>query len=305
MKLNARGLAGIITVVAIAGCTVTAPNGPATGGTKSPAPSASAMPSSRPSGTSSATPSASPGSNAIVATANDFATAQMLMAPMAEVMGNVAKDTYFKVTVPGDKLDGMLKVTITENSNDWTPGVTYYTESKSEMDRFYAADTTTTPFKASMAVTAGKSYYLKLTAPPDATNVTFKVEFVPVNDTTERNDDFATAAMLTSGTAQDLIMFAGDQTNEGRDMDYFKVDVPAGKTKVTVKIENKSTAALPQGFTVTLFAPDKSEIDRASTDNDQADLTHSFDVTASGTHYLKVDGAANSDIASRLTVTVE
>ena len=43
----------------------------------------------------------------------------------------------------------------------------------------------------------------------------------------------------------------------------------------------------------------------AYTDNAQADLTHEFEVEASGTHYLKVFNAENSTMASQLTVTVQ
>lgn len=325
MKLNARGLAGILTVAAIAGCTVNTTTGTSTGTkTSSPSPSASGGTGATVgagatvgTGTNTGTGTGSTmspapiasGVVALAATASDFATAQMLtLAPttnMVEVKGTAnAKDSYFMLTVPGDKLDGVLKVTIAENNNNYSPSVTYYDAGKKSLESAYANGGTSTPTTGMQDVTAGKAYYVKVPAPGEATDLDIKFEFMPVKDMSERNDTFETASMVTLGTAQDLYLFAGANTNDGSDVDYFKITVPDGATKVNVMIKNNSTADKPQSFAATLYGTDKSSIDSAYSANGQADLSGSFDVSAAGTYYLKVT-ADNSTMASKLTVSAQ
>lgn len=320
MMINARGLAGTVALAALvglAGCvTVSAPNTPSTGAT-SPRPSASASTgSNNGNGTvTSPAPSASaaaafkcetPEAVTLTAGNTDFDKAQTISA-CATVTASLAGDDqrFFKVVVPAGAYDGHLKVTVDESSADYSPEVRFFSGTKTELSVKFADDATSTPVVAQQAVTAGNTYYVRVNQPADATDVKLRVEFVPVVDMNERNDTFDTAKALISGTPINVISFAGVETLEGDDEDFFKIEVPAGKTTIAVKLDNKSTAAEAQSHEVRLYKADKEELDAAFSANNQADLEESFTVEAPGTYYLKVKANTPSAVASQLTVTVQ
>jgi hypothetical protein len=320
MKLNARGLAGTVALAAlvgVAGCvTVNAPNTPNTGASPRPSASASAASGSNTgNGTTSPAPTASaaaafkcetPEAVTLTAGNTDFDKAQTISA-CATLTASFSGDEqrFFKVVVPAGAYDGHLKVTIDESSADYSPEVRFFSGSKTELGVEYADDATSTPMVAQQAVTAGKTYYVRINQPADATELKVRVAFEPVVDMNERNDTFETAKALTSGTPISLISFAGVETLEGDDEDFFKIEVPAGKTTIALKIDNKSTGDEAQSHEVRLYKANKEELDAAYSANAQADLEESFTVEAAGTYYLKVKANAASAVASQLTVTVQ
>lgn len=215
---------------------------------------------------------------------------------------------FFSVAIPTGVQDGILKFTLKESSADFTPHFTLFNSAKTEIDNKYADDGTTTPFIWTQAVTAGKSYYLRLDNPPGVlTNYSLVGEFVPVPDAFEPNNTFEEAKSLDAGKPADLYMFSGFDTLEGinNDVDFFKVTVPSGKNKVKVAIENKSKVDSPQNFHVTIFDNSKTELDNRYGSNDQANFSESFSVSGSGTYYLKLSNISNSVEASKLVVTFE
>src|SRR5690606_20394699 len=124
----------------------------------------------------------------------------------------------------------------------------------------------------------------------------------PVPDTFERNDSFDTAKDAPIGEAFDLYMFAGIETNDGDDEDFFKAEVPSGMTKVRVQIENKSTSDAGQRHAVAIYGSNKAEIDLHYAAGQQVDVDHTFDLSgATGTIYLKFFDTRSSPVASRAT----
>lgn len=333
MKLNVRGLAGTCAVAAfvgLAGCvTVTAPT-PGTGnGANSPRPSATA---STATGTMSPSPGASmspgaamsPGASAstapvafkcetpvavTLATGNtDFDKAQAVSACStitATLPGEGEGDRFFKVSIPAGVYDGRLKVTVEESSTDYIPSLRIFNAAKADRSGSSADDGTATPLVHEQDVSAGKDYYVKLNEPTGATPIKLRFEFVPTVDVYERNDTPDTARMLTSGQTVNVVHFAGIDTLDGDDVDYFKIDVPAGKTKITVKVANKSTAAEGQIWNVRVLDSARADVGGGSSANSQADLMDETTVEAAGTYYLKLSGGTNSTVASQLTVTVQ
>jgi hypothetical protein len=327
---NIRGLAGTLTVcalVGLAGCVVpttgtggstptprpTATTGTNTGGntgtntggktgTASPAPTASMAPVNAfkcetPAASNEAEPN------------NDFDQAQTVTAcatlTASTAAGDEDDEDFYKVTIPAG-LDGTLKVKVTE-ATEALYTVTIYDDTKTERGYDAADAATTNPFEFMHRVTGGKTYYLKVLDQNDRSEqYKLDITFEPVVDAFEPNNTYETAKTLTLGQATNLILFAGDQTNDGSDEDYFMVTVPAGKTKLTVKVANKSTKDAAQLHTVTLFDAGKNEEGYHAASGGQADFSHTYDV-APGTYYLKVtdQNSADSDVASQMTVTAE
>ncbi|MFN3429713.1 MAG: pre-peptidase C-terminal domain-containing protein [Candidatus Sericytochromatia bacterium] len=334
MKLNVRGLAGtcaVAALVGVAGCvTVTAP-APGTGNgtnsprpaatastdTTSPAPNASMSPGASTSASPGATPSATvsapvafkcdtPAAITLATGNTDFATAQVVGACStitATLPGEGEGDRFFKVSIPAGVYDGRLKVTVNESSSDYIPSLRIYNASKADRSGASAPDYTATPLVHEQDVTAGQDYYVKLSEPSSAVQATVRFEFVPTVDVFERNDTFETARMLMSGQTVNLIHFAGSETLNGDDVDFFKFEVPAGKTKVSMKIVNKSTADEGQIWNVRLLSASKADLEGAVSPNYQADVSADWTVPSAGTYYLQVAGGTNSTVASQLTVT--
>jgi hypothetical protein len=324
MMFKARSLAATVAVMAVvgmAGCvTVTAPNSPNTGA--SPRPSASATTGTGANGGSNASPAPTasmapvnafkceaPAAATEAEPNDDFAQAQTVTA-CTKLTASTAEseegdEDFYKVTIPAG-LDGYLKVKVTE-ATDALYTVTIYDETKTERGYDASDSATTNPFEFSHKVSAGKTYYLKvLDQNSAAQSYALDVTFEPVVDAYEPNNTYETAKALTLGQATNVIMFAGDQTNDGNDEDYFMVTVPAGKTKLSVKIANKSTKDAAQLHTVTLFDAGKNEEGYHAASGGQADLSHTFDV-APGTYYLVVkdQNDADANVASQMTVTAE
>ena len=304
MSLNVRGLAGTCTVAAFVGlygCNVqltnpnfdtkvqtsntnsnTTNNGseqtPATGATSAPA---SAAPTP---GASAGAVTPAPTSSAVAAFACDTPENLMLQSDNTDFDeaqevgacstfgGSFAGDDhrFFKVTIPAGPYDGRLKVTINESNNDYEPEVRFFNAAKTQLEVKWAGDSTTTPMVGEQNVTAGKDYYFRLNQPSESTRVSVRVEFIPAIDAFERNDSFETAKALSSGVTVNVINFAGVDTNAGADVDFFKIEVPAGKTQLKLHIDNKSTAAEAQGFEVRVFKANKEEVNVAYSPNDQA-----------------------------------
>lgn len=324
MMFKARSLAATVAVMAVvgmAGCvTVTAPNSPNTGASPRPSAGASAGTGSNGGANASPAPAASLApvnafkcETPVAATEaepnNDFDQAQTVTAcaklTASTAGGDEDDEDFYKVTIPAG-LDGYLKVKVTE-ATDALYTVTIYDETKTEGGYDAADSATTNPFEFSHKVTAGKTYFLKVRDQNDAAQAyALDVTFEPVVDAYEPNNTYETAKSLTLGQATNVILFAGDQTNDGNDDDYFMVNVPAGKTKLTVKIANKSTKDAAQLHTVTLFDAGKNEEGYHAASGGQADLSHTFDV-APGTYYLVVkdQNDAHSNVASQMTVTAE
>ncbi|MNS39154.1 hypothetical protein D3C72_714270 [compost metagenome] len=337
MKLNVRGLAGTCAVAAfvgLAGCvTVTAPT-PGTGngnganspspsatastptgnGTTSPAPGASMSPGTAmsPGASASTAPVAfkceTPATVALTSGNTDFDKAQVVSAcsiVTANLPGEGEGERYFKVSIPAGVYDGRLKVTVNESSSDYIPSVRIYNASKADRSGATAPDYTATPLVHEQDVTAGQDYYVKLSEPSAAVQATVRFEFVPTVDVFERNDTFETARMLMSGQTVNVIHFAGSETLNGDDVDFFKFEVPAGKSKVNLKIMNKSTVDEGQIWNVRLLSASKADLEGAVSPNYQADVSADWTVDAPGTYYLRVSGGTNSAVPSQLTVTVQ
>lgn len=276
-------------------------------------PSGSASPST-PQAQSSVTPSSSNSSNSLTENEpnNDFekansANVNFVIAGAINSTESDEKD-FFNIAIPAGIQDGVLKFTLKESSADFTPHFTLFNSAKTEIDNKYADDGTTSPFIWTQAVTAGKSYYLRLdNSPAVATNYSLVGEFVPVPDAFEPNNTFEEAKVLDAGKTVDLYMFSGSDTLQGvnNDIDFFKVTVPSGKNKIKIGIENKSKVDQPQNFHATIFDSSKTELDNKYGSNDQANFSESFDVSESGTYYLKFSNISNSVEASKLVVTFE
>lgn len=299
-SMKNRGLVGLTLIGAllIAGCPAPGtPSLPGSNNNGTPSPQATRSPSPSPS------PTAGPAGDEQEPN-DDFDQAQALTLGKA-LTASIAdgNEDYFKVTIPAGTQDGRLTVTINETSADFTPYVEIYKSTKSYTKGAGAPDGTTSTFVITEDVTAGQDYFLKVSG-GDATSYTITASFAAVEDAFERNDTFETAKALTSGEQVDLYLFAGKDTLEGTDTDYFKIDVPAGQTQIKVMIDNNSTAAEGQTPYVELYNASKEYVAGEGASNAQADLDATFTVEAAGTYYLKVD-ADNSPMASKLTVTVQ
>jgi hypothetical protein len=174
----------------------------------------------------------------IVTAGNDFSAAANVQAGASITTKSGDSDQFFKIAIPSGK-DGVLKVTLTESDTNYTPGIRFYDSGKTDKGIQYAKDGSTSPFVAQFPATAGSSYFWSLNAKDAsaASQLVQQVEFIPVNDAGEPNNDTATATPLTLGTAKDFFIFAGVDTGteaKGEDVDFFKIDFPAGKTKLHV-----------------------------------------------------------------------
>lgn len=323
MSKSLKLMISSLLLLTVYSCTVTSevkvggvPSGSSTSPSPSSAqvnPSGSASPST-PQAQSSVTPSTSNSINNLTENEpnNDFAKANS--ANVNFVITGAIKSTedderdFFSIAIPAGVHDGILKFTLKESSADFTPHFTLFNSARTELDNKYVDDGTTSPFIWAQAVTAGKSYYLRLDNPPAVlTNYSLVGEFVPVPDTFEPNNTFEEAKSLDAGKPVDLYMFSGFDTLDGinNDVDFFKVTVPSGKNKVKVAIENKSKVDHPQNFHVTIFDNSKTDLDNKYGSNDQANFSESFNVSGSGTYYLKLSNISNSVEASKLVVTFE
>lgn len=240
---------------------------------------------------------------------DDFSKANMLV-PNIMIKGHFgSKDItdVFQVSIPPGNQDGVFKFSITEKNNNYTPHGFFYNIKKTELENNYAPDSTTTPFTWKLPVTAGKKYYLKLEGDTLNTDYSANFEFIPVPDQYEPNNTFDSAAGLISGNTINVYMFSGFDTNTGKDsdIDFFKINVPEGNEHIKINLINKSTAEEPQNYHITLYNSTKTEIDGVWGDNAQADIEKDFNVTESGTFYLKISDVTNSTLPSQLKVTVE
>jgi hypothetical protein len=243
---------------------------------------------------------------------DDFATAQPVeVGETIQVRWEKPEDQdYFSVTIPPGPADGYLEVTLEESDPNATPRLELYRGDRSRVQTASARDATTNPFSFRKNVTAGKQYFVSLgdaAGSRDAIipySVTFT--FVPVADLFERNDDFDVAKSITPGTPFDLVLFAGIDTNDADDADFFSLTVPPDKTKLHVEITNKSTSNEPQAHFVTLFSASKSRTGSASEPNSRADLSADFNIKSGEKAYLKFydGGRQGSATASRVTVTL-
>lgn len=221
-----------------------------------------------------------------------------------------AEEDFFSFQLPDGAQDGVLRIAVDEADSSFTPAIAIYTSGKTEVNGWYAPDGTTRPFAIDFHATAGKLYYVKVFNGRTEKTIPYTLEssFTPVPDTFERNDSFDTAKDAPVGPF-DLYLFAGEETNNGDDIDFFKADVPAGMTKVRVQIENKSTADAPQLHAVGIHGSNKAEINTYYAAGAQVDFDHTFDLSGSGVPesiFIKFfNTQRSSTIASKATITFE
>jgi len=124
-------------------------------------------------------------------------------------------------------------------------------------------------------------------------------------DAFERNDDFPDAKPITAGTPFNLVLFAGVDTNDGTDNDFFTFDIAGDKTKLHLEITNDSPADEAQTHFVTVYDANKSQLGATSEPNARANLSEEFNVTSGEKVFLKFyDGAStNSATPSKVTVS--
>jgi hypothetical protein len=218
---------------------------------------------------------------------------------------NAEGDDYFSITVPAGAHDGVLHITLDEADPDFTPGIRIYSSAKTELVNDYVADSTTRPFDFEFNVTAGKLYYIEVFNGHGETPIpyTLQPKFTAVADPFERNDSFDTAKAAPIGEAFDLVLFAGADTNEAQDVDYFTIEAPSGKSKVRVKITN--TAEQYHG--VKLFGSNKADLGTIYAAGEQADVDDVLDLADSngGTYYLQFFNGHSKATASKVTVSFE
>jgi hypothetical protein len=320
----------LVGVCAAVGCTVQGPPdapvgaaGPSSGPSESSGGAASGGSSGSSGSSGSAadagTPSVStctvpaPSKAAITAAGNgSFASAQTLELAQTASATLAPNDAthYYAVTLPACSQDGVLELTITQSSA-LRSVVTVYTDTQTKIVSQAAPDATTSPFTMKFYATAGKKYFV---AVEDVYTISatmpyqLEVTYLPVPDAFERNDTFADAKPAPVGPF-DFYLFAGDQTNGGEDVDYFTISAPTSATKLHVHIQNKSTSAAPQRFTVNAFDATKSAVGHATGSDEQADVDAVIDLpTQGGTFYVAISSVydhAGSPVASTATLTVE
>lgn len=208
---------------------------------------------------------------------------------------------YLVITIPAGNDDGVLTVTINKGTA-YSLTLDVYDSTQTRFDG-NTATMTTSPFVSSYQLTAGSKYYLRLTSNGDGM-YSLTTSFVPVPDTYERNDDFPQAKAAPVGTAFNVYIFAGHDTNMGTDLDYFTLAVPAGATKVGVSFTNNSTSQLPQSYSINLYDPSKASVTFSSgTSQSNINDMWSLPNTTGGTYYVRFTANTNSTVASSVTLT--
>jgi hypothetical protein len=208
---------------------------------------------------------------------------------------------FFVITIPAGNEDGVLTVTV-DKGTGWAAVLDVYDSAKTRFGGS-SADSTTSPFVSSYELTAGAKYYLKVSSNGDGV-YSMTTSFVPVPDAYERNDDFPQAKAAPVGSAFNVYIFAGHDTNAGTDLDYFTLAVPANATKVGVSFTNNSTSQDPQAYVLDLYDPSKTRV-VGSSGTAQANITDSWALpnTTGGTYFVKFTANANSTVASSVTLT--
>lgn len=242
---------------------------------------------------------------------DDFDTAQEVPAnSLLKANMTDGETDYFKVTIPDGTQDGVLSFTMHETSADFTPKLAVHKGDKTEDYYDYAADSNTDPSHFSHHVTAGKTYFVLVSGGHSGVTVPYEltVKFTPVVDAFERNDSKDDAKDAPIGTPFDLVIFAGTDTNGGADVDFFKFDAPADKTKLRVKIENKTTGDEAMGYKFSLFDKDNNEgnydyVSSGASYDDTVDLPAGGGLTY--VSFERSDGAERSATASKVTLSLE
>jgi hypothetical protein len=208
---------------------------------------------------------------------------------------------YFVITIPAGSEDGVFTVTV-DKGTAYSASLDVYDSTQTRFDGS-SATTTTSPFVSSYQLTAGSKYYLRLTSNGDGM-YSMTTSFVPVPDMYERNDDFSQAKAAPIGTAFNVYIFAGHDTNMETDLDYFTLAVPANATKVGVSFTNNSTSQLPQSYSIDLYDPSKARV-TGSSGTQQANISDMWSLpnTTGGTYYVRFTANSNSTVASSVTLT--
>ncbi|MEB3198310.1 MAG: pre-peptidase C-terminal domain-containing protein [Candidatus Sericytochromatia bacterium] len=277
-------------------------------GQSSATPKPSAAPASQaPAAAPTPGASAEPGTVLEKEANNDFSTAQVVQ--VGDVIkgatgGDEAGD-YYQITIPQGKQAGWLNLELDESGRNYVSRIDFFKSDKSGLSYESASDGTTQPFKTRLAVKPGATYFLVVDNHDEAVPYTFKLNFAPVADPAEPNDGFDTASALKLGVAVPFATFAG--AGETADKDYFKVNLPAGKSKLRVKFENKSTKEEPARYRADLYKADKSLVTYVAISDVQADLDEAFNEDLEpGDYYVVVsDTDEGCSILSNLTVTAE
>src|SRR5262249_13160805 len=141
------------------------------------------------------------------------------------------------------------------------------------------------PFNFTFDATAGKTYFFTVGnyANGVAGALAYQVTatYAPAPDAHERNDTFDDAKPAPSGPF-DFCVFAGDQTNDGADVDYFSITAPASATKLHVHVDNKSPANQGQRFQALLFDGTKTELNSVIGGGAAADIDVLWDLPPGG-----------------------
>lgn len=336
MKFNHARVAGLSALAAslLSACVMSA-TGQVTpgqvGGSASPSPAASMSPgatasttprpSTSPTASASASPAASASPTASPATGgktgdaepNDTFNTASAGAWDTPISGKAGmgddEGDYYKLDVPAGMQDGWLTVTVSEESEDYSPSIQLFKANKASIGNVeYAESATADPTEGKWRVMAGNSYFVKLSphaSDEESVDYTVTFKFTPVADTNERNDTFETAKALTLGTMVKFATFWADDA-AAEDMDYFKVTLPAGSNKFRVALKNNTTNDEAGSYNVQFFsAADKESVGNVIYSESQADITGDEGLTDEfepGEYFVKVEGT-NTSALSELTIT--
>ena len=304
----------LVLCLGMGGCTIetnSKEGDPGSGASNPSNPSSPSNPTS-PTNPSSPTPN-QPGAKVNESEPNDdFAAAQKIGVNdlvSAALESDEAKDDYFVITVPAGKQDGMLDVAVDETDEKAMVEVEIFDANRKTVAKKNSGQGTTKTTTATVEATAGATYYVKVakwyTTIDAGKSVAYSLtpKFTVVADPQEPNNDFPEASTLALDSDVKFAVFAGVDTNSGEDKDYFKVELPAGKTQLNVKITNASTSQSKQGLRIELFDSMKKELDSA-TGQQQQNIDKTFDTLTPGTYYLTIDNLYSESNTALHTVRV-
>lgn len=325
MKKYAIRLAGLAVACAtLVACTATgnlnvAPGVPGA----SASAGASAGPSAMPSATASGTASASPGTRASMSPskapstspsegtstlANDSfekAYDAKIDTPITgEIGGGGEKATYFRITVPAGTQDGWLGFDLDESDEVYAPKISWFSSSKVDLGKDTFASGTEHPISGTIHAKAGNTYYVTIAPHASDDKVAYNANFTwsPVIDVHERNNSFDTATPVELDSMFAFATFWADD-QEAPDLDYFKVTLPAGKTKLHMMLKNKNTDDAIGGYEFLLYNASKAETGGTIyTESNQADLDRTWTELTPGTYYVLAKGG-NGPAMSEVTLS--
>jgi hypothetical protein len=207
----------------------------------------------------------------------------------AIIPGGVAT-RFFVVRIPrGD--DGILKVAFADASESKPSTVTIYDAKRRPVG------------SGEIAASAGHAYYVEVIgSSPSGSPI--KVTFEPVTDPFEPNDDVAAARPIASGATLDVKVFAGHDTNDGIDTDFFSLDT-RGRQAVRIQLANHSGSDAPQWFTVKVIADGKTLLGGAGSPELGGDIDAMFALPPSTARVVFAVTARSSVEASQATFSAQ